>query len=29
MEDGDEILAVEFMDLTEGPSADASVSSLG
>jgi hypothetical protein len=26
MEDGDEILAVELMDLTEGPSADASVS---
>jgi hypothetical protein len=26
MEDGDEILAVELMDLTEGPSVDASVS---
>ena len=26
MEDGDEILAVELMDLTEGPSEDASVS---
>jgi hypothetical protein len=26
MEDGDEILAVELMDLTEGPCADASVS---
>jgi hypothetical protein len=26
MEDGDEILAVELMDLTEGPTADASVS---
>ena len=26
MEDGDEILAVELMDLTEGPSADVSVS---
>src|SRR6266702_6238787 len=28
MEDGDEILAVELMDLTEGPSADDPVSSL-
>jgi hypothetical protein len=28
MEDGDEILAVELMDLTEGPNSDASVSEL-